>query len=137
MRAPVSWLRELADVPTDATGADVAAALVRVGLEEEGVHGGDLRGPARRGRVLSVEAEPQKNGKTIHWCTVDVGQHGQTVSEGKHGIVCGAHNFAVGDLVVVRPARRGAARRLRDLGAQDLRPRLRRHDLLGTRAGAR
>ena len=33
--------------------ADVAAELVRVGLEEEGVHGGDLSGPLVVGRVLS------------------------------------------------------------------------------------
>ena len=53
------------------------------------------------GRVLSVEPEPQKNGKTINWCTVDVGEHGQRVTEGKpQEIVCGAHNFGVGDLVV-------------------------------------
>jgi phenylalanyl-tRNA synthetase beta chain len=101
MHAPVSWLRELADVPTDATGADIAAALVRVGLEEEGLHGGDISGPLVVGRVLSVEPEPQKNGKTINWCTVDVGEHGQRLTEGKaQEIVCGAHNFGVGDLVV-------------------------------------
>jgi phenylalanyl-tRNA synthetase beta chain len=101
MHAPVSWLRELTDVPPDATGADVAAALVRVGLEEEGLSGGDIAGPVVVGRVLSVEPEPQKNGKTINWCTVDVGEHGQRVSEGKaQEIVCGAHNFTVGDLVV-------------------------------------
>ena len=101
MHAPVSWLRELADVPADTTGADIAAALVRVGLEEEGLSGGDLRGPLVVGRVLTLDPEPQKNGKTINWCTVDVGQHGQRVTEGKaQEIVCGAHNFAVGDLVV-------------------------------------
>lgn len=101
MHAPVSWLRELADVPSDATGEDIAAALVRVGLEEEGLHGGDISGPIVVGRVLSVEPEPQKNGKTINWCTVDVGEHGQRVTEGKpQEIVCGAHNFGVGDLVV-------------------------------------
>ncbi|WP_270887818.1 phenylalanine--tRNA ligase subunit beta [Pedococcus sp. 5OH_020] len=101
MYAPVSWLRELADVPAGASGSDVAAALVRVGLEEEGLSGGDLSGPILVGRVLSVEAEPQKNGKTIRWCTVDVGQHGQMLTEGKpQEIVCGAHNFDVGDLVV-------------------------------------
>ncbi len=101
MHAPVSWLRELADVPADATGADIAAALVRVGLEEEGRSGGDLRGPLVVGRVLTVQPEPQKNGKTINWCTVDVGEHGQQVTEGKaQEIVCGAHNFAAGDLVV-------------------------------------
>ncbi|KRF24667.1 phenylalanine--tRNA ligase subunit beta [Phycicoccus sp. Soil803] len=101
MHAPVSWLRELADVPADATGEDIAAALVRVGLEEEGLHGGDISGPLVVGRVLSVEPEPQKNGKTINWCTVDVGEHGQRLTEGKpQEIVCGAHNFGVGDLVV-------------------------------------
>ena len=101
MHAPVSWLRELAEVPADATGADIAAALVRVGLEEEGRSGGDISGPLVVGRVLSVEPEPQKNGKTINWCTVDVGDHGQRVDEGKaQEIVCGAHNFATGDLVV-------------------------------------
>src|SRR5690349_5451608 len=101
MYAPVSWLRELTDVPPDATGADIAASLVRVGLEEEGLHGGDLAGPLVVGRVLSVQPEPQKNGKTISWCTVDVGQNGQMLTEGKHQeIVCGAHNFGVGDLVV-------------------------------------
>jgi phenylalanyl-tRNA synthetase beta chain len=102
MYAPVSWLRELTDVPPDATGEDVAASLVRVGLEEEGLHGGDIRGPLVVGRVLTVEAEPQKNGKTINWCTVDVGENGQRLTEGKaQEIVCGAHNFGPGDLVVV------------------------------------
>ncbi|NYG08235.1 phenylalanyl-tRNA synthetase beta chain [Phycicoccus badiiscoriae] len=101
MHAPVSWLRELADVPADATGEDIAAALVRVGLEEEGLHGGDIAGPIVVGRVLSVEPEPQKNGKTINWCIVDVGEHGQRLTEGKpQEVVCGAHNFGVGDLVV-------------------------------------
>ncbi|EAP99379.1 phenylalanyl-tRNA synthetase beta subunit [Janibacter sp. HTCC2649] len=101
MHAPVSWLRELADVPADAKGVDIAAALVRVGLEEEGLHGGDIAGPLVVGRVLTVQPEPQKNGKTINWCTVDVGNHGQMVTEGKaQEIVCGAHNFAPGDLVV-------------------------------------
>jgi phenylalanyl-tRNA synthetase beta chain len=101
MYAPVSWLRDLADVPAQATGEDIAASLVRVGLEEEGLHGGDIAGPLVVGRVLSVQPEPQKNGKTINWCTVDVGQNGQMLTEGKpQEIVCGAHNFGVGDLVV-------------------------------------
>ena len=105
MRAPVSWLRELVGedaLPATTTGSEIAAALVKVGLEEEGLHGGDITGPLVVGRVLGYTDEPQKNGKTIRWCTVDVGEHGQMVTEGKHQeIVCGAHNFAVGDLVVV------------------------------------
>ena len=50
----------------------------------------------------SWSSEPQKNGKTIRWCQVDVGEHGQRLTDGTpQGIVCGALNFAVGDLVVV------------------------------------
>src|SRR5512141_3393449 len=99
MHAPVSWLRELADVPADATGEDIAAALVRVGLEAAGLHGDQITGPLVVGRVLTMEPEPQKNGKTINWCTVDVGDANGTGEP--QGIVCGAHNFAPGDLVVV------------------------------------
>ena len=50
------------------------------------------------GRVLDFVEEPQKNGKTIRWCQVDVGEHSP---DGPRGIVCGAANFAVDDLVVV------------------------------------
>jgi phenylalanyl-tRNA synthetase beta chain len=102
MRAPVSWLREhVAGAPV-ATGREVAAALVRMGLEEEDLHGGDISGPLVVGRVLELVEERQKNGKAIRWCQVDVGQHGQRVSEGTaQGIICGATNFAVDDLVVV------------------------------------
>ncbi|KRB44010.1 phenylalanine--tRNA ligase subunit beta [Terrabacter sp. Root181] len=101
MRMPLSWLAEYTDLAPGVRGADVAASLVRVGLEEEDLHGGDITGPLVVGRVLSFELEPQKNGKTIRWCTVDVGRNGQMLAEGKHQeIVCGAHNFEVGDLVV-------------------------------------
>ncbi|WP_338747913.1 phenylalanine--tRNA ligase subunit beta [Janibacter alittae] len=104
MRAPIEWLRELADVDPGAKGADVAATLVRVGLEEEEIHGGGVTGPLVVGRVLTRVPEEQKNGKTINWCHVDVGAslnavHG-SADEGV-GIVCGAHNFDVGDLVAV------------------------------------
>ncbi|PWJ50204.1 phenylalanyl-tRNA synthetase beta subunit [Quadrisphaera granulorum] len=99
MRAPLSWLREWVDLPADVTGEQVAAALVRVGLEEEGLHGGDVTGPVVVGRVLSVSPEPQKNGKTINWCSVDTGEVAR--GEEPRGVVCGAHNFSAGDLVVV------------------------------------
>lgn len=95
MRVPISWLREFADVPADATAEDVHAALVKVGLEEEDVHCFEVTGPVVVGQVLSFTPEPQSNGKTINWCQVDVGE-----SEPR-GIVCGAHNFVVGDKVVV------------------------------------
>ncbi len=104
MRAPMSWLRRHTQMPDDATPEQVAAALVRVGLEEEGLHLADVTGPVVVGDVLSVQPEPQKNGKTITWCSVRVGSDdgsGDGSDDGVRGIVCGAHNFAVGDQVVV------------------------------------
>ena len=99
MRVPLDWLREHVAVPTTATAQDVAADLVRVGLEEEGFHGSGVTGPLVVGRVLTLEKEPQKNGKGISWCTVDVGAANGTGEP--QGIVCGAHNFQAGDLVPV------------------------------------
>ena len=100
MRIPLSWLAEHVDLEPGARGEDVAAALVRVGLEEEGIHTAGITGPLVVGRVLDLVKEPQKNGKTINWTHVDVGpQHNGP--EGNRGIVCGAHNFVEGDLVVV------------------------------------
>ncbi|MBN9178254.1 MAG: phenylalanine--tRNA ligase subunit beta [Microbacterium sp.] len=97
MRVPLSWLREYVDLPAEATTDDVFAALVSVGFEEEEALGFAVTGPVVVGEVLSFEAEPQSNGKTIRWCQVDVGEaHG-----GVRGIVCGASNFFVGDKVVV------------------------------------
>ncbi len=102
MRMPLRWLAEYADVAPGTTGADVAAALVSVGIEEEDLHGGDITGPLVVGKVLEFEEQVQKNGKPIRYCLVDVGENGQMLSEGKHQeIVCGATNFDVGDLVVV------------------------------------
>ncbi|WP_369056526.1 phenylalanine--tRNA ligase subunit beta [Kineococcus terrestris] len=100
MRVPLSWLAEHVDLEPGARGADVAAALVRVGLEEEGVHTSDVTGPLVVGRVLDLVPEPQKNGKTVNWCHVDVGPE-HNGPDGHRGVVCGAHNFTAGDSVVV------------------------------------
>ena len=105
MRVPLPWLAEYVSLPAGAGALEVAADLVRVGLEEEAVHGGQLTGPVVVGRVLALVDEPQKNGKTIRWCQVDVGDlnlDGPLDRGGSpRGIVCGAHNFIAGDLVVV------------------------------------
>ena len=107
MRAPVSWVREFVPLPDDVTGRDIGDALIRAGLEVEGVEPAtEISGPLTVGRVLSYVDEPQKNGKTIRWCRVDVGPYNADASEpdengGSRGIVCGAHNFDTGDLVVV------------------------------------
>ena len=107
MRAPLSWLRDYAALPDDLDGRRLAEHLIRAGLEVETVEqaGADVTGPLVVGRVLSYVDEPQKNGKVIRWCRVDVGsEHNDPAGDdvpASRGIVCGAHNFAVGDLVVV------------------------------------
>jgi phenylalanyl-tRNA synthetase beta chain len=101
MRAPLSWLREYVGLPDGVSAEQVAADLVRVGLEEEAIHGGGVEGPLVVGRVLEFVEEPQKNGKTIRWCQVDVGNRDDADDTIPQGIVCGARNFEVGDLVVV------------------------------------
>jgi phenylalanyl-tRNA synthetase beta chain len=95
MRVPISWLGEYVDLPEEVSVEHLHAALVKVGFEEEDVHGFDLIGPVVVGQVLEFTPEPQTNGKTINWCQVVVGE------AEPRGIVCGAHNFAVGDKVVV------------------------------------
>ncbi|GAA1747924.1 phenylalanine--tRNA ligase subunit beta [Kocuria aegyptia] len=111
MRVPLSWLREHAPVPEGATAEDVLATLVTVGLEEEDVHRptDHLKGPIVVGQVLTKEPETHSNGKTVNWCTVRVVPEGreQTLTgkgidpSGVQGVICGAHNFEVGDKVVV------------------------------------
>ncbi|WP_404290212.1 phenylalanine--tRNA ligase subunit beta [Glutamicibacter arilaitensis] len=111
MRIPLSWLREYAQVPADASAEDIMADLVKVGLEEEDVHrpSDTLSGPIVVGQVLSLVKEEQTNGKTINWCQVRVVPEGQEQTltgegidpSGVQGIICGAHNFVEGDKVVV------------------------------------
>ncbi len=101
MRAPLSWIREYVDLPAEVGVDELAARLTALGLKLEALEhpGADVTGPLVIGRVLTMEPEPQSNGKTINWCTVDVGAANGTGEP--QGIVCGAHNFAPGDLVVV------------------------------------
>jgi phenylalanyl-tRNA synthetase beta chain len=101
VKAPVSWIREYVDLPADLTTEKLAARLTALGLKLEAIEkpGDQIQGPLVVGRVLTMDAEPQKNGKTINWCTVDVADANGTGEP--QGIVCGAHNFAPGDLVVV------------------------------------
>ena len=104
MRVPLSWLGEFVDLAPGTTPEDVHAALVSVGLEEEDIHRLDVSGPIVVGEVLEFVGEEQTNGKTINWCQVRVAPSDELAADGGpavHGIVCGAHNFAVGDKVVV------------------------------------
>ena len=78
MRAPVSWLAEHVDLPQGITARELADAVIRTGMEVESVDVGaeGLSGPIVVGRVLAFADERQKNGKTIRWCQVDVGEDG-------------------------------------------------------------
>lgn len=98
MRLPYSWLREV--VAAGAPGWDVPAGeleqtFIRIGHEVEGVHPvGPVTGPLTIGRVAEIE-ELTEFKKPIRAAKVDVGE------DELRDIVCGATNFAVGDLVVV------------------------------------
>ncbi|OCB26292.1 phenylalanine--tRNA ligase subunit beta [Mycobacterium malmoense] len=98
MRIPYSWLREVVNVGApdwDVAPDDLEQALIRIGHEvEEVVTLGPVDGPLTVGRVSSIE-ELTGFKKPIRACRVDVGE-GQD-----RDIVCGATNFAAGDLVVV------------------------------------
>jgi phenylalanyl-tRNA synthetase beta chain len=101
MKAPVSWIKEYVDLPDAVSVDDLTHRLTALGLKLEALEapGDAITGPLVVGRVLTLEKEPQKNGKVINWCTVDVGQANGTGEP--QGIICGAHNFVEGDLVVV------------------------------------
>ena len=93
MRVPLSWLADELTLPTSAPD-EVADAFVRVGLEVEEVEGlGPVTGPLVVGRVVEITELTQFK-KPIRFCRVEVGE------DEPRGIVCGARNFAEGDLVV-------------------------------------
>ncbi|WP_029291125.1 phenylalanine--tRNA ligase subunit beta [Cellulomonas sp. HZM] len=100
-RVPLTWLAEHVETPAGLTAEQLAADLVRVGLEEEAILPAAVTGPLVVGEVVERTPEPQKNGKTINWCRVDVGAEHNEPGGDPRGIVCGAHNFDVGDRVVV------------------------------------
>ncbi|HJQ05900.1 MAG TPA: phenylalanine--tRNA ligase subunit beta [Nocardioides sp.] len=99
MKAPISWIKEYVEVPDSVSTEALTDRLTALGLKLEAIDKADITGPLVIGRVLTQDKEPQKNGKTINWCTVDVGDANGTGEP--QGIVCGAHNFGPGDLVVV------------------------------------
>ncbi|MCA1655700.1 MAG: phenylalanine--tRNA ligase subunit beta [Pseudonocardiaceae bacterium] len=109
MRVPVSWLTEHLETNDKFTTEQIADAFVRVGLEVEDVRPlGPVTGPVVVGRVAEIE-ELSEFKKPIRYCVVEVAEaddHAELVASGSaeprvRGIVCGATNFAEGDLVVV------------------------------------
>jgi len=97
MRVPIDWFRQYVDLPAGLSTEDLAEKLTMLDLKLEEIEdvGAEIKGPVVVGKVLSAEREEHSNGKAVNWCQVDVG-------EGEpRGIVCGAHNFVPGDLVIV------------------------------------
>lgn len=101
----IDWLKEHVEVPDDLTVEQLAQDLVRVGLEEEDIHASSVTGPLVVGKIVDFTPEPQKNGKTINWCHVDVGEKYNATDENGNkvprGIICGAPNVGKDELVVV------------------------------------
>jgi len=92
MLVPLSWLLEYVDLAEPVDVGEIARRLTAVGLEIEGVErvGHDIEG-VTVGRVLDVE-ELTGFKKPIRYCRV-------TDGTAERNVICGAVNFAVGDLV--------------------------------------
>ena len=80
---PLSWLSDHVDVAEGTDAQALAAALVKVGLEEEEIHPARVTGPLVVGRVLTRVEETASNGKVVNYCRVDVGEHNDAPGTGK------------------------------------------------------
>lgn len=96
MKAPLSWLEDLVELPEGLSPEDIAQAFVNVGFEVESIdrEGLELKGPLVVGRVLDIE-ELSGHKKPIRYVNLDCGEPTSRY------VICGAQNFVVGDLVVV------------------------------------
>jgi phenylalanyl-tRNA synthetase beta chain len=96
MKLSLSWLREYVELPAGLTTEELDRKLVELGIEVESIvdQGATIKGDLVVGRVLEIE-ELTGFKKPIRFTRVDVG------NPAAQEIVCGARNFAVGDLVVV------------------------------------
>lgn len=102
MLVPLSWLRQYAALPEGTETAEVARRLTGIGLEIEGVEpvGHDISGVVVA-RVLEIE-ELTEFKKPVRFCKVTTGGAGGAGGAGgEREVICGAFNFAVGDLVAL------------------------------------
>ena len=106
---PLTWLAEHTAVPAGTTAAELAAALVRVGLEEERIVPPQVTGPSSS---AGCSPSPRRSRRTARRSTTAASTSGRTTTPpapredgargpAGRGIICGAHNFAEGDHVVV------------------------------------
>ena len=97
MQLAQSWLTEILQQGTPGwskPSAEIDEAFVRVGFEIEDITPlPEITGPLVVGRVTRIE-ELTEFKKPIRFCQVDVGE------DKDRDIVCGARNFAEGDLIV-------------------------------------
>jgi phenylalanyl-tRNA synthetase beta chain len=96
MKLSLSWLREYVELPAVLSADELERKLVGLGIEVESIvdQAATIKGDLVVGRVLEVE-ELTGFKKPIRFTRVDVG------NPEPQEIVCGARNFAAGDLVVV------------------------------------
>ncbi|HEV7861265.1 MAG TPA: phenylalanine--tRNA ligase subunit beta, partial [Acidimicrobiia bacterium] len=94
MKAPLSWLRDFA--PIEGSPLELADRLNEIGLIVEGIAapGRDISG-VRTVKVLAIEKHPDADRLAL--VDVDPGD-GDAVR-----VVCGAHNYVVGDIVPWAP----------------------------------
>ncbi|GLZ36901.1 phenylalanine--tRNA ligase subunit beta [Actinokineospora sp. NBRC 105648] len=104
MRIPISWLLgqlDLTGAHRDLSPDKIAEAFVRVGMEVEEVSPlGPVTGPLVVGRVAEIEQLAEFK-KPIRFCTVEIDEAEDGGAPETTQVVCGATNFAEGDLVVV------------------------------------
>jgi phenylalanyl-tRNA synthetase beta chain len=96
MKVGLSWLREHVTLPADVTASDIDSALTDLGVEVEHIVDQRLTvtGDLVVGRVLTIE-ELKEFKKPIRFVTLDIGR------SAPQEVICGATNFAEGDLVIV------------------------------------
>src|ERR1019366_6528836 len=95
MKISLNWLKDYVK-PLDASVEEISRAITFLGFEVEGVHhtGAPKLNQVVVGEVLTRNKHP--NADKLSICTVDIGPAG-----GVKTIVCGAHNYKVGDRVPV------------------------------------
>ncbi|HEV2376053.1 MAG TPA: phenylalanine--tRNA ligase subunit beta, partial [Streptosporangiaceae bacterium] len=94
MRVGLSWVREYAALDPGVEAAEVAKRLTAAGLEVESTEpaGQEISGVV----VARVDEVEELTGfrKPVRFCRVSTGR-------GERGVICGATNFAAGDIVAL------------------------------------